>query len=261
MKLPRPIWTLSSCALLLAQGCSSASLSPADLARLRDERGIHVVHHPPRVTFAFITKEGATERRPPAMPPLLLAPIFLTLEVVAMTAAGMSDLQRAQAVGEWMLREYGIDDPVLRVAAHFVELLTRDAEIRNIRQPSTAAPSDNFGAMRQAVGGGVAIDFKTITWVVFSHHLDPYRYVVVYRAHARLLRLDEDKVLWEADCDLPRKPGDIPRQHINSLPTLEELMADRGAALKARFEQEADTCAEYLIGRLTGKTAAEKANR
>jgi hypothetical protein len=231
--------------LLLAQGCSSASLSPADLARLRDERGIHVVHHPTRFAFPFMSNEGATGRRPPSIGgPLLLVPIFLAVEAAAMTAAGMSDLQRAQAVGEWMLREYGIDDPVLRVAAHFVELLTRDAEIRNVRQPSTAAPSENFGAMRQAVGGGMAIDFKTITWIVFSHHLDPYRYVVVYRAHARLLRLDEDKVVWEADCDLPWKPGDRPREHINSLPTLEELMADRGAVLKARFEQEADTCAE-----------------
>ena len=152
MKLPRPTWTISffTLLLLLVQGCSSASLSPADLARLRDERGIHVVHHPPRLAFAFISKEGATQRRPPSIGgPLLLAPIFLTLEVVAMTAAGMSDLQRAQAVGEWMLREYGIDDPVLRVAAHFVELLTRDAEHRVVDPVFAQHPlPDGLGSLK-----------------------------------------------------------------------------------------------------------------
>jgi len=254
MKLP---WRASAGAvLLLVQGCASTAFSPADLARLEGKREIRIVHHPPRVSLAIITKEDSTEARSHVV---FVGPTFGALGFIGfrqMISGGGSDRDKAQAAGEQILREYGIDDPVLRVQAHAVEMLARDTDSGNLRPLPTVVPSEKWGAMRQMLGDGVVIDFETITWGVFPHSFDPSRSVVAYRARARLLILGENKVLWEAECPVPRRVRGLKSSlDVKSLPTLEQLLADGGAALKAQFEKQADSCAEDLIGEFTRKPA------
>jgi hypothetical protein len=262
MKLPWRVRSASAGAvLLLAQGCASTAFSPADLARLQGEREIRIVHHPPRVSLAIITKEGEARSHV-----VFVGPTFGALGFIGfrqMIAGGGSDRDKAQAAGEQILREYGIDDPVLRVQAHAVEVLARDTEISNLRPLSTVVPSETWGAMRQMLGDGVVIDFETITWGIFPHNDDPSRSVVAYRARSRLLNLGENKVLWQAECPVPRRVrGAKSSLDVKILPTLEQLLADGGAALKAQLEKQADSCAEDLIGQLTGKpTVTESSAR
>jgi len=83
--------------------------------------------------------------------------------------------------------------------------------------------------------------------------------VVAYRARSRLLNLGENKVLWQAECPVPRRVrGAKSSLDVKSLPTLEQLLADGGAALKAQLEKQADACAEDLIEQLTGRPAVTK---
>jgi len=240
--------------LLLVQGCASTAFSPADLARLQGEREIRIVHHPPRVSLAIITKEGSGEAPSHVV---FVGPTFGALGFIGfrqMISGGGSNRDKAQAAGEQILCEYGIDDPVLRVQAHAVEVLARDTEISNLRPLPTVVPSEERGAMRQMLGDGVVLDFETITWGVFPHNDEPSRSVVAYRARSRLLNLGESKVLWQAECPVPRRVrGAKSSLDVKSLPTLEQLLADGGAALKAQLEKQADACAEDLIGQLTGK--------
>ena len=233
-------------ALLFLLGCSSAALNPADLSHLMAERDIQVVHHPPSVSLAIVTSDGAesTRSHPFAGPPLARALGLIGLN--QRISSGGSDGDKAQALGERILREDGIDDPVLRVQSHAVDVLAREAETDHLRPVATATPS-----------AGLVLDFRTITWAVFSHKDDPSRYVVAYRARSRLLDLNRNKVLWEAECPVPRRVRRASSGlDVKTLPTLDELLLDGGAALKARFHQQADACAEDLMGLLTGKAAS-----
>ena len=231
-------------ALLSLQGCSAAS-SRVDLSHLIAERDIQVVHHPPSVSLAIIASEGAE-----AIPShAFTGPMgFSALGLIGFNQrihSGGSDRDKAQALGERVLREDGIDDPVLRVKSHAVEVLAREAEMDHVRPVATAIPD-----------AGLVLDFTTITWAVFFHNADPSRYVVAYRARSRLLDLDRNKVLWEAECPVPRRMRRARAGlDVKTLPTLEALLADGGAALKARFDQQADACAEDLMGLLRGKAA------
>src|SRR5262249_1731584 len=101
------------------------------------------------------------------------------------------------------------------------------------------------------------LDFRTITWAVFSHKDEPSRYVVAYRARSRLLDLNRNKVLWEAECPVPRR---VRRAGaglgVETLPPPQELLLGGGGAPKSRFDQQADACAEDLMGLLAGKAAS-----
>jgi hypothetical protein len=233
-------------ALLSLLGCSSAALSRADLSHLIADRDIQVVHHPPSVSLAIVASEGAEATRShPVTGPTVVSALGL-LGLNQRISSGGSDRDKAQVLGERVLREDGIEDPVLRVTSHSVEVLAREAETDHVRPVATATP-----------GAGLVLDFRTITWAVFFHNDDPSRYVVAYRARSRLLDLDRNTVLWEAECPVPRRVrGTRSGLDVKTLPTLDELLADGGAALKARFDQQADACAEDLMGLLTGKAAS-----
>jgi len=233
-------------ALLSLQGCS-AVLSREDLSHLIAERDIQVVHHPPSVSLAIIVSEGAEAAGSHAFTgPMVFSALGLIGFSQHVHSGGSDrDKDKAQALGERVLREDGIDDPVLRVKSHAVEVLAREAEMDHVRPVATAIP-----------GAGLVLDFTTITWAVFFHNSDPSRYVVAYRARSRLLDLDRNKVVWEAECPVPRRMRRARAGlDVKTLPTLEELLADGGAALKARFDQQADACAEDLMGLLRGKAA------
>ena len=243
MKLPSQARTMSlGVALVFLYGCSSTALSRADLSHLIAERDIQVVHHPPTVSLAIVASDGAEATRShPFAGPTLASRLGL-IGLNQRISSGGWDRDKAQALGERVLREDEIDDPVLRVQSHAVEVLAREAETVHVRPVATATP-----------GAGLVLDFRTITWAIFSHNDDPGRYVVAYRARSRLLDLGRNEVLWEAECPVPRR---VRRARsgldVKTLPTLEELLADGGAALKTRLDQQADACAEDLMGLLMG---------
>jgi hypothetical protein len=246
MRHPCRARTLSlAVALLSLLGCSSAALSRADLSHLLADRDIQVMHHPPSVSLAIVASEGVET---PRSHPVTGTTVVSALGLIGFNqriSGGGSDRDKAQVLGERVLREDGIDDPVLRVTSRAVEVLAREAETDNVHSVASATPS-----------AGLVLDFRTITWAVFFHNDAPSRYVVAYRAQARLLDLDRNKVLWEAECPVPRRVrGARSGVDVKTLPTLEALLADGGAALKARFDQQADACAEDLMGQLTGKEA------
>ncbi|MDQ5849626.1 MAG: hypothetical protein M3544_11770, partial [Pseudomonadota bacterium] len=90
-------------------------------------------------------------------------------------------------------------------------------------------------------GSGAVLEVRTRNW-----GLDNYR--VKYSAVARLTRLPDAEVLWEAACE------DFVVDKGKPAPAMDALKANEGELLKAKLREGADGCAEQLVGWLVGKS-------
>lgn len=80
---------------------------------------------------------------------------------------------------------------------------------------------------------GAVLDVRTMKWGIDNNRAK-------YSARARLVRLADSTILWEATCNEfvadKAKPG----------PTMEALTANDGELLKTKLGEAADLCADQL---------------
>ncbi|MBS1116768.1 MAG: exported protein of unknown function [candidate division NC10 bacterium] len=225
-------------AICMGQGCTPSKLAPEELVKAQQQPHIHAVHYPPRLEYAVITKAGGKGEA-----------IGKYFGVVGLVAGGMSDLETAQRIGVALKRDYGIEDPVVRVKTKLAEILALQARLSNIRPVTATMQNDDPSELKRLLGSGLVLDFKTVTWMTHYTAADASRYVSFYRARSRLMNLSDGTVLWEGECKAqaqdPKKPL-----------TFDELTANQGAALKAHLQDVADWCASDLSTQLMGKDAA-----
>ncbi len=218
----------------IMSSCASRVLSSEDLTRLRQAPKVYAVHNPSRLGFALFPEEGLNGES-----------IGKYFGPVGLIAGGMSDLRSAQTLGERLLQEYSIQDPVLLVKAKSIALLARE-NINNIQAFDSTLPEDNSARLKQAVDSSVIIDFKTITWVLQSLNKNPRHYADAYQARSRLIRVEDGKVLWEGECS-------IKTHDAATAPTLAQLTSNQGALLKSLFQADADACADEIVAQFLGK--------
>jgi hypothetical protein len=205
-------------AALLA-GCAGPQMRLAD----EDRRGlagaprVHVVHQP---ALRIFTVEGRAHNA---------ALLFGIVGVMASVGHSMSVQQELKP-----------EDPVLRVKQRMASVLAGELGVRGVNVVEEPIASDQPDDLRMKLQGGLVLDARTIAWGL---HNDRAR----YEGRARLLRLDDSTLLWQANCE-----------HIldedKESPTREALMANGGALLKANLAKAADRCADALAASLIGKT-------
>ena len=105
--------------------------------------------------------------------------------------------------------------------------------------------TDGIEELRRAFGNRTVIALKTNTWAVWFHKSEPRRYAFAYRVQAKLLRLEDFKVLWKGECPLRS-------QDATTAPTLEELKANDGALLKAKSKEVAESCSKDVSELILG---------
>lgn len=214
--------------------CAPSMLPSEELTRLRQAPKVYAVHNPPRLAFALFPEEGLKGES-----------IGKYFGPVGLIAGGMSDLRAAQALGERLLQEFGIQDPVLLVKAKSIALLAGE-NLNNIQAFDSILPEDDPARLRRTVDSSVIIDFKTIAWALVAQDKNPGHYVDAYRARSRLIRVDDAKVLWEGECS-------IKTHDAMTAPTLAELTANQGALIKSLFQADADACAGEIVAKFVGK--------
>ncbi|HEV8700662.1 MAG TPA: hypothetical protein VGV60_05260 [Candidatus Polarisedimenticolia bacterium] len=261
--LPSTVCLLLAIALAV-NGCAVAVLvrdrlgvgkgvEQGELARLRDQPEVLAIHYaaPP-----FLVRRTALKRRTglagleaggPAA--LLLLPVIVP--IVIRINAGVAAANEAQEAGERaegaeLTHEVGLGDPVVLLKERLASRLA--GEISRIRPVVEAMHSDDLKSLKQAFGSATILDVKTTGWGLHYHMEDTKTFFALYRVRARLIRLDQDKVVWQAELTCAAG-GD--RQF--GLPTLEELRANGGALLKTAIAQAAEVCAEPLLTRFRGE--------
>jgi hypothetical protein len=102
--------------------------------------------------------------------------------------------------------------------------------------------------LKARLGNGMVMDF-TGTYQVIYHLSDFSRFHLDFRGRARLVRLDDGKILWVGNCHTDVEDPEASR------PTIEELRANGAARLKGWLARGATECSKQLTDQLLGRSA------
>jgi hypothetical protein len=215
---------LLAVALLAAPGCvTPVGIDPGARARLKDEPAIHVIQYRP-AAISVRTRLGDA--------------------VLSLNPYNPAPDSSRQDSG--LTRDAGLTDPARRVEERFLASVTPELGLQNLQVVSVPPDSDDPEALRSRLPGGLALDFRTMQWLV---RFDPNRlfsYYVEYLGRGRLIRLDRGEVIWQGFCHTP-----LPSQ---KEPSLEDLKANGGLLLRQKSDAEADRCASQLLDQFFGRT-------
>jgi hypothetical protein len=204
---------VSTCLLLTGCAGQQTKLTKDHQLALAAQPQVHAIHHPPSKVFT-IDSTGRT----------LFMPVLLSVY------EGMA-----------MQRDLKLEDPALRVKDRLVNALQRDVGLTNVRVVAESPKDQSAETLKATYGSGAVLEVRTRNW-----GLDNYR--AKYSAVARLTRLPDADVLWEATCN------DFVVDKGKPAPAMGDLTAKEGELLKIKLQQAADGCAEELVGWLLGKS-------
>jgi hypothetical protein len=140
----------------------------------------------------------------------------------------------------------GIEAPLPRVRERVVARLAGPLGYPGVRRrPLAMVASEDVEALRAAVTSPLVLDFRTTSWGVANLRGggEPKAEDPIYTHHfvrARVVRLSDGRILWQAVCGLRGYPGDEPVK-------LQDLMARGGALLTQKLTASADRCADELV--------------
>lgn len=214
----------AGCATPLPEVATTRPIEKGEIPNFKEQPNIFVVRYEPE-PFEVETERGAAQGLIPAL--------------IGEAIGQYVDRRK----GETIAKKYSLQDPTLQVKERFVSALTADLGLTNIRRVEPPFSKDDTSNLRVTLGTGVVFDFKTTKWSYFLNlpgegiqFMPQSRYGVKYDVRARLIRLEDTKILWEAVC---RYWEDSKR----SVP-LEELEANNGAILKTKFSEAAAFCSD-----------------
>lgn len=248
---------------LTMTGCSQAMNQGGDagFAALRGQAGVVAVHYDSHPQF-FVTQPRSVGRAMAsgaalalfALPFGPLAPI-VGGEMARAVQAG-TEKAEAEAAGEQLALELALEDPVARVKEGLIARMSSGGELTHVRPVATAMDTDDLKSLKRALGSTMVLDVKTTGWGLRHYMADPKTFVVLYSVRTRLIRLDTEKVVWNANLTCAvfgdRRFG---------APTLDGLKADGGRLLKASITQAAEQCVEPTLARLRGQELPRPAPR
>jgi hypothetical protein len=248
-----------SVALILAitlavNGCAAATTGGegSGMTQLRKHPevvAVHYQHAPP-----FLLGQPRSVGRAMAMGAALALPFALLFGPMAGVMANelQADIEKreAEAAGQQLMMEIPLEDPVVRVKDRLISGLSAESGIGRIRAAATAMAGDDLKSLKQAVGPVTVLDVRTTRWGLSPYQSDPKSFLAHYTVKVRLIRLDQEKVLWRDEISC-YTAGD--RRF--GAPTLDELSADGGALLKRTMAETAEVCADPLLARFRGITA------
>lgn len=144
------------------------------------------------------------------------------------------------AEGRELQEDLKLQDPVGRVKDRLVRGLQANFNITDVRAVTERPAQNNPESLRKAFGSGIVLEVNTRKWGIDNNRAK-------YSAQARLTRLPDATVLWEAACNEVVADKDKPS------PSRDALRANGGELLKAKLNEAADACADQLVAWAAGK--------
>lgn len=162
--------------------------------------------------------------------------------IPSMTFNGYVD-ERSIAV----LTQTGIEAPLDRVRERVVTRLTGSLGYpAALRQPPAMVADASVDSLRASIKAPLVLDFATRSWGlgnVSGGGGDPKPDALIYthnQVRARLVRLSDGQILWQAICGLRGYPGDEAVKYA-------DLMASGGVLLRQKLNASADRCADEIV--------------
>lgn len=240
---------------LLISGCSTypVKMENSEMVRLKEMSVIHAVHTP---SPSFIVHTPGTVIVPLGVS--VLAWTGLTVGAALSRSSGaliasfgipplgaLTSYKLSKNEGKRVMQEYPQTDPVLRVKEGFLASLDSDLEMKNVIDVHEVLADGGIDDLKARFKTGAVFEFKTIKWGLTFTRWSHFR--VMYSAAGRLVRLENDEVLWQGSCRF------IEGEPEPNRPTLEEFVANNGALLRAKLLEAADQCMQQLFDQFTGE--------
>jgi hypothetical protein len=225
--------TLLLIAILFCGGCASTDLAPVKmekggLEKLKTQSNIIAVHYKP-APFRLVT-ESTT----------MASGIGVLFGAVGGAIGAGATINKIESAGQEMVKNYSLQDPVLKVKEQILGVLNTKYGLNNIHAIPETIVEENFDLFRKQYGAGIIIDLMTINWGLGSFPFDSSHYRTPLFVRVRLVDLKDSIVLWQGSCRVMEEKTD------NS-PNIDEIKADNGALLKKMLIATADICAKEII--------------
>jgi hypothetical protein len=210
---------------LFTSACAPAfvPLDNEELARLKNEEIRVVTYQPPR--FLYQMPSG----------PFGAGAAGVFNPVTGGFVGGISGDPRSRVFAI----DSPLEDPTLRVKDVFIKGVANQLDVARLVQAGEPLSDDDAQSLQKKFGGGVVLDFRTESWGLLASSLVSLPYQMIYGARARLLRLNDVRVLWQAQC---RYDAYLDQFKVNSTPVLKE-----------KFAEAAESCAKQLLAQFPGK--------
>jgi hypothetical protein len=218
-------WSLGTALILIAAGCSPAfvPIDREEMARLKSEPEIRVVtYQPPR--FLYQMPGG----------PFGAGAAGVFNPALGGFVGGMASDPRSQVFAI----DSPLEDPATQVKNVFIKGVANQLDVARLVQAGEPLPDDDAHALQKKFGGGVVLDFRTESWGLLASSLVSLPYQMIYGARARLLRLNDGRVLWQGQCRYDA--------------TLDQFKATSTPALTKKFAEAAESCAKQLLAQFLG---------
>lgn len=223
--------TLSSIFIIFLSGCSPKiiKIDKSERESLKHTSQIKAIHY---------------------NPPDLWVPISQSGPLMAFGAVGgaIAALQN-QSTAQQITKEYGLQDPAIRVKTNFLASISKLLETNNITSIQEPLKETDLDELKAKFQQGTVFDFKTKMWGMSTVPFQGYHYIVYY-ARARLIRFPESKIIWQGTCSAEDK--DPVR-----MPHWTEFLENNGAVLKEKLNKLADSCADELMAQFSGKETSQ----
>ena len=216
-------------------GCSGKEIKidPTTRSILAGQQDIPAIHYVPP-PFAAQTPEVRNA-----------ASAGMLFGAVGGAIAGAVQASEAERIGSQLVRDYGLEDPILKIKSSFLEGIARNSNIQNLFSAQDVFVDDDPGQLKKKFQKGFVFDFKTTSWSLTPVPFGPNNYRVQYKGRARLLSFPDGKVEWQGVCETDGKIE-------SSAPTLLQLVANSGASLKTQLSSTSDSCSEQLERQFMG---------
>jgi hypothetical protein len=149
-----------------------------------------------------------------------------------------------------ILKENGIEDPMIAVRRRLTDRLAAEGGFKNLRLADAALPLEETSVadLQKRFGRGLHMQIYPTAWTVVYYVSNWSRYYMMYGAIARVVRADDGAILWSGQCSVRRDDGD-------KAPTIEQLMGNRAALLKVWARDASLQCADQLADAYLGGPA------
>jgi hypothetical protein len=138
-----------------------------------------------------------------------------------------------------------LEAPLLSVKDRFLATVT--AAYSNVRFIEKVRFDDDLSSLKRTFRKGIVFDFGINNWELGPRAFSGKSvYSLALRVRARLIRLDDLKIMWQGIC---RIGGESPK----TWRTLAELTANDYAILKEKRDAMAKKCADQLVAQFSGK--------
>ncbi len=240
MRLSRILVALT---IVFLAGCGTTRI-PAPSEAVNDLSGktkIHIAHYDPEKFTIWI---GGQTGRGIALG-ILLGGIGGAIE-------GGLQLDEARETGAKFISASQLMDPVTQIENRFLRAWQRELQLTALPAAQLMS-SDSARRLQEQFNEGYVIDFKTQKWSIepvlyggLSSDHSTYR--PSYTGRARLVRLHDQKIVWEGTCTYAKD------QTLTPTLNRDEITGDdKGTALKAALQTLGDACADDLWRQFFGR--------